>query len=262
MNAISVTDIDNSFAALCLNIRFGIADDGANSWHHRKDAFSGLLTTYPADFICLQEVNDFQGEYIASLLPNHRCIGKRAPAPPFWQNNIIFYSKKWTCLQAHHFFLSPTPAIPSRARDSRWPRQCTVGVFERHQHKLICITTHFDFKSEIRVESAQIILRHLSTLSDEIPALLMGDFNAAPHCPCYSIFTRGSADRTPFFRNAATAPYAGTYHGFTGRADEDAIDWILYRGEIKLLNFRIIRDPFNGYYPSDHFPLHASFKWH
>jgi endonuclease/exonuclease/phosphatase family metal-dependent hydrolase len=252
----------SDIAALCLNIRFGLSDDGNNSWPYRKQAFSGLLAAYPADFICLQEVNDFQAEYINTLLPHHRLIGKRFPAPDFWQNNIIFYEKSWECLHAAHFFLSPTPDIPSRARESQWPRQCTLGVFKRSHRKLICINTHLDFKPAVRIQSAQIIMQRLSAMPAGIPTLLMGDFNASIDCPCHAVLTERQINSDlPIFQNVVTASDTGTYHGFSGISDSDPIDWILFRGDITLVNFKIIRDTFDGYFPSDHFPLYASFRW-
>lgn len=234
-----------------LNLRFGLADDGPNAWPHRKTALAELLRRQPADFFCFQEANDFQISEIQTLLPRHGVIGQRIPAPPFWQNNVIFYDLSCRCVDRHHFYLSPTPSIPSRFRDSRWPRQCTVGTFRRLGRTLVCATTHLDFDTEVQRRSAAIILAHLPDLRMNVPMVLTGDFNAAPQSDCYRVFENAG------FKKADALPCSGTYHGFTGKSKGDCIDWILYRGGLQALNTAIIRERYAGRYPSDHFPVRA-----
>jgi len=252
------------FSVLTLNLRFGLADDGPHDWQHRKKSFPVLLAKYRADFIGFQEANDFQIDYLDSILTEYNFIGKRSPAPDFWQNNIIFYKKTWTCVYQEHFFLSPTPTIPSRFRKSLWPRQCTVGLFKKGRHRLICANTHFDFEASVQNKSAKLIIERLSHLPSGVPAILIGDFNASPMSICHKIFT-GESRKSPhtgqYFMNVFKEPFAGTYHEFTGHADGDHIDWILFRGQITPKDNKIIRGTIAGILPSDHFPLWASFEW-
>lgn len=249
-------------SVLTLNLRFGLADDGDNSWPHRKHILPALFRNYPTDIVGLQEANDFQIAYMDHILADHEFIGKRSPAPRFWQNNIIFYKKTWKCVYHDHFFLSPTPDIPSRFRDSRWPRQCTIGMFAADDRKIICATTHFDFTETVQVNSARLILERLASLPPGVPVILMGDFNAAPSSSCHLIFTgEGVKNQPSNFKNVFKKPYPATYHGFTGRVDGECIDWILYRGRIMAENCKVILDSFNGRYPSDHFPVYTSFRW-
>lgn len=252
------------FSVLTLNLRFGLADDGPNSWQYRKQSFPVLLARYRADFIGFQEANDFQIDYLDSILAEYDFIGKRSPSPPFWQNNIIFYKKTWTCVYQKHFFLSPTPTIPSRFRQSLWPRQCTIGIFKKNQHQLICVNTHFDFEALVQNQSAKLILKRLLDLPPGLPTIVMGDFNASPSSRCHRIFTKenqNSSDKDQNFRNAFKAPFIGTHHEFEGDASGDHIDWILFRGKITLKENQVIQDTIDGVYPSDHFPLWASFEW-
>lgn len=123
-------DSKNTFSVFNLNLRFGKADDGPNGWDFRKKIFGKLLSEYPCDFYAFQEANVFQSEFLKGILRDCGMIGERRPAPEFWQNNVIFFGKAWKCVRRDHFFLSPTPRIPSRLPNSRWPRQCTAGVFE------------------------------------------------------------------------------------------------------------------------------------
>ena len=249
---------------LTLNLRFGLADDGPDRWSRRKKVFPSLLSEYGGDFLGFQEANDFQTSFLEEILHEYKMIGKRLSALPFWQNNILFYKKDWNCVYDEHFFLSPTPAIPSRSRKSRWPRQCTMGIFEKDGRRVICINTHFDFDAAVQIESAEIIMERLSHLPPDVPAFLIGDFNATPSRPCHTVFTgkdRKSMTKGLYFRNAFKEPFPGTYHRFTGNPTGDHIDWILYRGRISLKNAEVIRNAVDGIYLSDHFPLHAAFEW-
>ena len=257
--------MDNTFSVLTLNVRFGLADDGLNSWCYRKKHFPGFFKNHTCDFIGFQETNDFQLDFFKKILPEFNFIGERSPAPSFWQDNIIFYKKNWECIYHEHTFLSPTPMIPSRLRESLWPRQCTIGMFKNKSRILIYINTHFDFDSDVQTKSAEMIMRRLSYLPSGLPVILMGDFNALPSYPCYMVFTgenkKSKTDNDLYFKNIFSKPYPGTHHGFTGNINGRYIDWILYRGGITLQESKVIHEAINGYYPSDHYPVYAKFKW-
>ncbi len=256
--------MDNTISVFTLNLRFGLADDGPNSWEYRKKSFPALLKKYLCDFMNFQEVNDFQGNFLKKQLSGYHSIGERYPAPRFWQNNLVFYQNQWQCIQWEHFFLSATPDVPSRSPDSRWPRQCTIGLFRRADKGIILINTHFDFDERVQVESAQYIMRRLAKYPSHIPAILAGDFNCRPSQPCHRVFTAEDRDLAVsddrFFKPVFDAPYPGTHHGFSGNAGEGQIDWIMYSGDIKPVKWGVVREKFAGVYPSDHFPLFAVFE--
>ena len=254
----------DTFTVISFNLRFGLSDDGPNNWRFRQEGVAELLLSYKADFFGLQEANDFQVEFVDSILAEYSYIGRRIPAPPFWQNNVLFYRSEWQCVFQNHFYLSPTPHIPSRFSDSQWPRQCTVGLFEKDQRQLTCINTHFDFKPPVQRKSAKYIKDLISQSPSFSSVILMGDFNATPHSDCYKVFTGNQAEKSsgmPYFRNVFSEPYPGTYHGFSGEWEGECIDWILYRGAVIPDSCDVIRSTFNDVYPSDHYPIYATFKW-
>ncbi len=256
--------VASGFSVLTLNLRFGLADDGANSWDHRKKALPALFKQYRPDFIGLQEANDFQIDYIAKILLDYHFIGMRKPAPPNWQNNVIFFQNRWTRIIDEHLFLSPTPEIPSKFPDSRWPRQCTIGMFTDNRRRLICINTHFDFADNVQRDSAVLIMGRLARLPSNIPAILLGDFNTTPGDNCYGIVTGSKSVATlkgPWFKNAVPEPFPGTFHGFSGRTDGEHLDWILHRGRIAPAAYEVVVNKFEGIFPSDHFPVYAEYGW-
>lgn len=252
---------------MTLNLRFGLARDGENSWDRRKGVFRQLFSKYPADFVCVQEANGFQADYLFSVLPGYSAVGRREPAPEFWQHNMIYFHESWMQKGFIHFYLSDTPDIPSRFMDSRWPRQCTMALFEKKGKSLVVMDTHFDFTVNVRKKSARLILKRLQGLYPGHPAILAGDFNTSPPSPCHDILTgKENSPPGPYFKDVfegAKPKAAGTHHGFTGAPDPDRgiIDWILYSGPLKVTGQDIITDTFDGRYPSDHFPVTARFRW-
>ncbi|MFO7964229.1 MAG: endonuclease/exonuclease/phosphatase family protein [Desulfobacterales bacterium] len=241
-----------------MNLRFGMAEDGTHSWRFRKTVFPELLNRLPADFYCFQEANNFQIDFLNEVLGDYHLIGRRSPAPEFWQHNIIFYHPRWKCMASDHFYLSPTPSIPSRFRKSKWPRQCTLGEFYSRSREVVCINTHFDFDPGVQADSAKLILSRIDAFPKENPVIACGDFNSSPQGPAYKLFTE-SGSRPPF-KNVFSAPFPATHHGFTGERDGNYIDWILYRGNIQKKHAAVISTAINGIYPSDHFPVTATFS--
>jgi endonuclease/exonuclease/phosphatase family metal-dependent hydrolase len=248
-----------SFTVMSLNLRFGLADDGPNSWIHRRLAYKPLLDAWPRDFYAFQEANDFQVSFLAELLPDHGHIGQRDPAPQRWQNNIIFFHKKWRCLHGEHFYLSDTPDTPSQFPDSRWPRQCTLGIFEKQGRRLIIVNTHLDFYDNVQTRSARLIRRRLGKHAHrDDPAVLMGDFNCTPDSACYAEFMTHREEGPDLF-NVFGPPFEGTHHQFSGSGG-DPIDWILYQNPLVVERACVITRSFAGRYPSDHFPVAADFR--
>jgi len=105
----------------------------------------------------------------------------------------------------------------------------------------------------------------LSQLPSELPAILLGDFNASPCSPCYRVFTGKHKppllDCQHLFKDVFSNPFPGTHHGFKGGLNGSHIDWILYRGCLQPIEYGVIHDNIDGMYPSDHFPLFAKFSW-
>lgn len=249
-------------SVLSLNLRFGLADDGPNGWQYRKEAVLTLLQREGPDFIATQEANDFQLNFLARSLPEYGYIGERVPAPRFWQHDILFYRRPIVCEKAVHCFLSETPFVPSRSFGSKFPRQCTLGLFHVNNQALICIDTHFDFERPAQMGAARVIKAQLASFESEVPLILMGDFNATPDSPCYRWFTGEEieGEKGLNFKETFEKPHPSTFHRFTGEPAGGYIDWILYCGPLRVKACQVLQEPVEGTYPSDHFPVKAVFE--
>lgn len=245
----------DGFTVMTFNLRFGLADDGDNAWQNRQKAYPLFFERYQPDFVGFQEANSFQTDFLDNLLTEHSYTGKREPSPEFWQDNPLFFRKEWRCLAARHFFLTETPEKESLLPESKWPRQCVIGHFEKAGRELIHANTHFDFKTSVQKRSAEFVTEFLKDYPKDIPVILTGDFNAPPFSPAYNIFMENG------FRDVFTGGHESTFHGFKGGNSGDPIDWILYRGDFKVVSATVVRDSFSGIFPSDHYQVLSEFSF-
>jgi endonuclease/exonuclease/phosphatase family metal-dependent hydrolase len=240
--------------AMTMNLRFGLADDGDNSWQNRKQLCADVLKRYSPNFLGVQESNHFQTRFLIQTLMDHHFIGWHNLDNERWQSNLIFYHNTWKCLKSRHYFLSPTPDVESALPGSKWPRQCVIGLFQRAFYTIIVANTHFDFAESVQQKSAALVIRFLSEFPNDCPVIITGDFNSNPGSKAHDCFyTNGFCE---VFDNQ----HSTTFHNFTGKTTGDHIDWILYRGNIKIVQKKIITDAFFGRYLSDHYPVMAGFS--
>ena len=242
---------NNHITIMTMNLRFGLAKDGNNSWENRAPLAAEILNRYPADFIGFQEVNHFQARFIDRHLPEHDHIGWYNKQTPWWQSNMIFHHRDWACMGSRHHFLSETPDLPSKLDGSKWPRQCVVGWFAHQGRELLVVNTHFDFDALVQARSADLVAEFIDGFPVGLPVLITGDFNSNP----------GSLAYDRFLSHGFTEVYGEevdtTYHEFEGRSTGRHIDWILYRGDFQVAARQVVMDDFTGRYPSDHYPVRA-----
>src|SRR5690606_11484901 len=62
-------------SVMTYNIRYGSANDGDDSWDHRKESLAREMAFYEPDFIGVQEALHFQMEYLDSMLTQYSYIG-------------------------------------------------------------------------------------------------------------------------------------------------------------------------------------------
>ena len=156
------------------------------------------------------------------------------------------------------------------------------------------LNTHFDHEGILaRSASAALIIDAITQFQREMPTcpqVLCGDFNSPKSSEAYTLLARELKDvfRTVSAENLLTAGVRSTIHKWQGMsfsdemgdgtvdlsgqhsnsADTRHIDWILWKsgcsdfGSTKLepVKCRVVTDTLpNGRYPSDHFPLSATF---
>ncbi len=232
---------------LCsFNIRNGDADDGPNSWPYRAQTVVDTLREIDADLFGLQEVMDYQLEFILERLPEWGFVGVgRIDGEREGEFAPILYRKDlFQPVEQGWFWLSETPEVPgSVAWDTACERICTWADFGGFRF----YNTHLDHVSaEAQRRGVELILSRVG----EGRAIVVGDFNVLPSDPPIR------AMREAGFTDAIEPVSQSTFHNW--RTEEyGQIDYIFTRG-FQAESAQILVEPRNGRDASDHFPVVAT----
>lgn len=256
--------------AMTFNIRLSRVHDGANAWPHRRERVVEVIRGFAADFVGVQEAWPEQIAYLAQSLPQYRYLGRSRERDGVEGEAIpLFYRhERWLLdpQQQGTFWLSDTPQVPgSTSWGNQIPRVVTWGRFiEKARGQAVYVyNVHLDHRSAAsRVRSARALAEHIARRPHSEPVLVLGDFNAGESSEPLQYLTvpdHGSPVqlRDTFRVVHPEAALVGTFHGFGGATTGPKIDYILVSREAQVIHAAIIRDSFQGRYPSDHFPVTA-----
>lgn len=182
------------------------------------------------------------------------------------------------------FALSETPSsIGSRSWGTGCPRVASYAWFQTSSGCVLFLNTHLDHVSpKARTLGAELIVRVLDELGrsapcEQVATIISGDFNSLQHKADGTLEAPFAAFKKAGFRDACTefaardCPFL-TYHGYKpvaashstcashGRMLHGHIDWILWRGSLKLIDFKVDTALLGALPPSDHFPIVATFR--
>lgn len=243
------------------NIRLNTPSDGVNAWPNRSDQVSALLDFHQAEIFGLQEAFIGQIEDIHAQLPKMKWVGVgRDDGQKAGEYSPVFYdSEKFKALKQGGFWLSETPEKPGLGWDAACNRVCTWIILKEHKSggKFMVLNTHFDHLGDkARSESAKLILRKIKELNtDNLPVILMGDFNLTPDKEPISVITSELNDSRAISKKAPYGP-VGTFNAFKFDAPmKDRIDYIFVSDKIEVKRYAVLTDSKDQRYPSDHQPV-------
>ena len=247
-----------SFNVLC-------AGRGKNYWTSRKDKVLDIIKKYQPDTFGLQESHNRWMNYLCKNLPEYDYVGVgRENGKRDGEFSPVFYLKdKYELLDRGHFWLSDTPDVPGRCWNAACTRICSYAVLKEKAtgKTLVHANTHTDHVSELaRINGTALITEKLSGFKD-IPVIVTGDFNDYPDSECWkNMIKAGFSDS----RNIAKiSDDMFTFHNFGQINNKDyscIIDYVFVRNCGNVESFKVITDTYNGFYPSDHYPVIADFE--
>lgn len=254
---------------MTFNVRQMDGDDGAQAWEHRRELLAETIAICLPAILGTQETFPEQTEFILSRIPEFDCFGRGRYGDNRDKHNKIFFDRRrFSLAGSGELWFSRTPSVPG---SSDWeiprPRMVTWGRLRQADGaEILALNTHLPYgrnAAEARRESALLVLEQVAALPSHLPLFLMGDFNAPANGEVYGLLT-GALDDA--WKTAAEkAGPEGTVHGFgriAGRIErgiERRIDWILHRHAGRTLKAETVTHTANGLYPSDHYPVVASF---
>ncbi len=261
---------------MTFNLRFANPDDPV-VWKERRVMQVDLIEKYSPDVIGIQEGLKEQVDYLMDHLPQYVVVGEGRKGGDDDEHMAIFYKHKLLRMrELDSFWLSETPEIAGSGPDVN-PRMVTWARFsfitrpsegETQQHpsdyrgawrtqEFYLFNTHFftGRNTLAKNNSAKLIMdrtrgiRDFGHWSKHRPIILTGDFNSRPGSLVHKILTGdGTSDDSSLFKDSTDK-------------QSRRIDWILYRGRVKVNHYEEIDYNVEGRYPSDHLPIIADFEF-
>lgn len=245
------------------NVRYGTADDGPDSWEHRRDLALRVIAEVGPDVVGIQEALRFQLDEIAAAFPRLGEVGVgRDDGDEAGEYSAILYDRtRLELLDEDTFWLSDTPLeIASTSWGNSIPRIVTWARFRdrRAGRSFYVFNTHWDHESQpSRERSAELLLERIARRPDPgDPVLVTGDFNAGEENPAFLALLEGGLTDT-FRELHPGATDVGTFHGFGGDRNGAKIDAVLASPGWRTRGAWIVTSNEDGRYPSDHFPVAA-----
>lgn len=256
---------------MTFNIRLNVASDSLNAWPYRKDLAASQVLFHETHILGVQEALHGQMTDLQERLPGFRYIGVgRDDGKEKGEYSAIFYDTiRLQVLKSGTFWLSQTPEVPgSKSWDAAITRIVSWAKFKDRKTKktFFVFNTHFDhIGKQARAESAKLILEKVKALSENLPVIVMGDFNSKPNdLPIQTLTGSGNPDRLYDTKLISETPHygpAGTFTGFGAKeTDDQPIDFIFIKKGIKVLKHATLSQTWKGRFSSDHFPVWVKVK--
>lgn len=263
MNLAFAKSGDNELNVVSFNIRMDTPQDKENQWTYRKDLAANVIKFYDVDVFGAQEVLHHQLTDLLDRLPGYGYVGVgREDGKTKGEYAPIFYKKeRFKVLKTGNFWLAEDMnAVGKKGWDAACERVATWAVMQDKASgkKFFFLNTHLDHVGKVaRHEGASLVLEQVKRLSEGLPVIVTGDFNAAPEDEPIQVLTK---ERDPrhlvHSRTIAPVKYGPgwTYHNY-GRIPYEKREWIDYifvKGKIKVLRHGVLAESLNQLYPSDH----------
>ncbi|MCL2107160.1 MAG: endonuclease/exonuclease/phosphatase family protein [Oscillospiraceae bacterium] len=220
---------------------------------------STILEEMP-DSVGLQEATDYfryklkrelcDSYAMACDYGRHQGLGEGVP--------ILYRKDKYECLDSGVFWLSEKPCVLSMSWGTSLPRIAAWALLRDKEtgFSYVHYNAHFDHQSEAaRVNSAALLANRINARN--APAVLTGDFNCEPDSQAYDYLMQAELRDTAAL--AGEADSGCSYHGYSGETQGVPIDFIMANHYLRgVAGYQILRDSYDGLFPSDHFAVMAT----
>lgn len=260
----------NSLRIATLNVHYIITrqQTGAWSlgdWERRRGPMDAMFNAVNADIFALQESESFPGtnaggpnltlDWLLAQNPEY-AVAAHGPAAAFPPTQPILYRPdRLTLVDQGWFFFSDTPdVIYARTFNGSFPAFASWAQFRAEGQSFTVLNAHLEYSSRSnRLQSAALIAERIAPwIEAGEPVIVLGDFNA-----------RGGAETLRTIEEAGItfAPISGaTYHFNRGLNLFGAIDHIgTSTGITGPEELTVLREQFDGEWPTDHYPVVGDF---
>lgn len=257
---VQVTLYSQTMEMMTYNIKYLNETDGENSWSKRKDHLTNQIKFYEPGIFGLQEATLEQLQHIKQNLEGYEYVGEGRDGGEKGEFSAVFFDTgKFENLEDGTFWLSETPAKPSKGWDAAYPRICTYAKFRNAEtgKEFWVFNTHFDHMgTEARKKSSRMILEKIEEINEkDLPVILMGDLNLEPETEEVKFLSEKMEDS----KASADLVFGpeGTFNAYDfSEPVTRRIDYIfLSTGDFKVKKYAVLSDSKDLKYPSDHLPV-------
>jgi endonuclease/exonuclease/phosphatase family metal-dependent hydrolase len=258
---------------MSFNVRNRNARDGENQWGFRRHRVVGILRLQRADIFGVQEAMAEQVRDLHYELTDHDSFGQPRDGRAGGERCTIFWDRtKFARVGGATFWLSETPARPSRAWGASLRRICTWCEFRSKASgkTFFVFNTHFDHQSaNARKRSAELVRQQIHDIAGPHPVVLMGDLNCDGFSLPYAALTAlpavpGSAGPLLDARVWSEHDFGpqGTWSGWDPAFIGSRIDYVFVKNAARVLQHAVVPHEWQGRVASDHFPILAEVVLH
>jgi len=245
------------------NIRYDNPRDTGNLWVNRAPVVSNLIRFHNFDVIGIQEGLKNQLDDMSKALPEYERYGKgRDDGKDGGEHSAIFYKKSiFKLLKSGDFWLSETPDKPGLGWDATCCNRICSWVYLQDlktKKQFYAFNVHFDHQGVVaRKESSKLILKKISEIAGNTPAILTGDLNGGRDSEWYKELAECKLLTDTYTQ--VKFPYANnaSFNSFRTPRGQAVIDHIFITKGFTVNKWGILTDTYYGKFPSDHFPVLA-----
>lgn len=249
---------------------------GDYAWEVRKDRLARSIAEIGFDVFGVQELNltiqqELPGllaengapEYVWYIFSPYSEDGKgdRAQA-------ILFRKDRFTLVEAHKFWISPTPEVKSKGWDEvRFYRGgcCVTLKDKRNGKEFFVIHSHFPLAKQAHTMAADVIISQAMKYNKKnLPAFFIGDLNVPPTAESSKKSRSYWTDSFMALPDEAKEGPSGTFNGHDADRDMSQarrIDYVYFRGDVTPVKYHCFDKKYDGLWPSDHCAVFVDMKY-
>ncbi|MBR6313260.1 MAG: endonuclease/exonuclease/phosphatase family protein [Clostridia bacterium] len=231
------------------------------SWFYRAPLLIQTLKSAAPDIIGFQEVTPVHKQYLDKALRGFGSVLLYRDDSLIHESCPIYYSEsKFDLIDKGGFWLSETPDVMSKGWGAAFNRVCSYVILAQKTDgkQLVVFNTHLDNVSEeARINGIKLVLQKIEQFGG-MPSIIMGDFNTGENTETYRAAVSLFNDAK--YQTEDTDSGA-TYQGYGQSLNDENLDYfMLSKTGIETLSYKVLRDTYDGVYPSDHFPIRLDMK--
>jgi endonuclease/exonuclease/phosphatase family metal-dependent hydrolase len=248
-----------------------------NNWNDakfsRRERAVRVIQENSPDLLGVQEAREGQIADLKKALPDYEFygVGRDDGKTGGEFSGIFFRKSRFTQIAAGSFWLSATPDKPGTTFSfNKLPRIASwVRLKDNESNReFVLLNMHWDHQDEnAREKAAELVRERLSAIGGDLPLVVIGDFNSFEDTPAFKTLV-GKADSSgrklaDSFRelHPKRSPSEASFDGWKGTTKGSRIDFILHTSEFTPVAAEIVRKSYEGRWPSDHYPVTATFTF-